>query len=864
MSMKQIFLFLMVILTIGTAKAQVSSIEVLAEKDTVWTLPPDYPLLGKRQMHRIDIAYNSVDPDGNPARLSGSIIIPADVYSGEQPCDGIVLHHPYFRTNFQETVTRGYATGMDCVMAIGLKPNYIVVESDCWGFGITEGQTQALLWGMADAQASIDCLLSARQLLDQRGISQGKYLFNVGYSSAANSALATQILRDQKYRDVINFDRTMVGGGSYNLNEMFMDRVSDPDKVVRSPWDIVVVLVCYNKLGKLGYTNQQLFKEPIASDIETVFLSGKNDNKALTKKYGFNHRIGDWLADELFDPNTKLYQDFHKLFLKGNLLDGWTPDPSQSYYVSHLLRDEVFPVSNAHTLVDFLCGTGHFEQSLILGQTNLQTNIMVNSNQHTLVGGTMFYLNTALALSFWPVLYCDGEMNPYYAKFVKNLTPQGIVSALEAKGVNVSKLLEILSGLMGTLKEGKESQEFNKMLQLVLSLPELPAAGRTAPAEEETVIIDDMDMETIKAVEREKGTFTVGTLNVDGLPKKYLFLTVNGDGPGVWGSLAISNYLREKQLDFIGLQENFNYSKEIFSLLGDYDHDEWSGGFNLTDKNVDLRHLHNSKLSCDGLNALWRKDITVTKTRREAYYDSFGKLSHSNDAFITKGFRRYEIELPEGDQLVVYDTHLDASELEDELTGNDYQDKLARMSEWRQLIDDIIVNMDQRPVVLLGDFNSYYCRDALKDLLDAVNNSGRGTASDAWVELTLKGQYPQYTGVTPIITEENGWSFNGETPDKIIYINPVYGCSIQPVSIIVDTEDYVKNGKALGDHYPVIAKFRYVDTARQGDASGITDIRQVTAPTSLYSLDGTAATGRRSGIYVEHQTNGKVRKVVRR
>lgn len=862
--MKKFFLLFMAMLAIVSMKAQVGDIEVLAEKDTVWMLPPNYPLLGKRQMHRIDIAYTSVDPDGNPARLSGSVIIPTDVYNGEQPCDGIVLHHPYFRTNYQETVTRGYAKGMDCVMAFGLKPNYIVVESDCWGFGITEGQTQALLWGMADAQASIDCLLAARRLLDLRGISQGKYLFNVGYSSAATSALATQILRDQKYRDVINFDRTMVGGGSYNLNDMFMDRISDPDKVVRSPWDIVIVLGCYNKLGKLGYTNQQLFKEPIASDIETIFFSGKYDNQALKKRYGFNHRIGDWLADELFDSSSKLYQDFHKLFLQGNLLEGWTPDPSQTYYISHILHDEVFPVSNGHTLADFLCGTGYFEQSLILGQTNLQTNFMVNSNQHTLVGGTLFYLNTALELSLWPVLYCDGEMNPYYAKFVQNLTPQGIASALEAKGIDVNNLLEKLSSLMGALKEGEDQQDFDKLLRLVLSLPEMPAAGRLAPAEEEAVSMVDLDIDHVKAVEREEGTFTVGTLNVDGLPKKYLFFTVNGDGPGMWGSLAISNYLRKKQLDFIGLQENFNYSKEIFSLLCDYNHDEWSGGFNLTDKNVDLRHLHNSKLSCDGLNALWRKDLTVKEIRREAYYDSFGKLSHSNDAFITKGFRRYELELPEGEQVVVYDTHLDASEMEDELTGNDYQDKLARMSEWRQLIDDVIVNMDQRPVILLGDFNTYYCRDALKNLLDVINNSGRGTASDVWVELTLRGQYPQYTGVTPKITEEDGWSLNGETPDKIIYINPVYGRAIQPVSITIDTEGYVKNGKALGDHYPVIAKFRYVDTARQGDASGITGLRQISAPTSVYSLSGMTANESRPGIFLERQTNGKVRKVLRR
>ena len=44
----------------------------------------------------------------------------------------------------------------------------------------------------AHGHASIDCLIAARQVLDERGISQGKYLLNAGASSGGYDCLAAQ------------------------------------------------------------------------------------------------------------------------------------------------------------------------------------------------------------------------------------------------------------------------------------------------------------------------------------------------------------------------------------------------------------------------------------------------------------------------------------------------------------------------------------------------------------------------------------------------------------------------------------------------------------------------------------------------
>lgn len=60
-------------------------------------------------MHRIDIAYPSVDAKGNAVRLSGSIIIPGNVYNGSSPVDGVLLYNRYTQMTPECCPSRGFA-----------------------------------------------------------------------------------------------------------------------------------------------------------------------------------------------------------------------------------------------------------------------------------------------------------------------------------------------------------------------------------------------------------------------------------------------------------------------------------------------------------------------------------------------------------------------------------------------------------------------------------------------------------------------------------------------------------------------------------------------------------------------------------
>lgn len=363
-------------------------------------------------------------------------------------------------------------------------------------------------------------------------------------------------------------------------------------------------------------------------------------------------------------------------------------------------------------------------------------------------------------------------------------------------------------------------------------------------------------MTIMTSLAQESGEqFTVATLNVDGLPQKLLVVNVNADGPGDAGTARIGKYLVKKGYDLVMMQEDFSYHGILSVWLeDDYKMDEWSGTLYVLDgpRKVDFLHLQNHRYACDGLLTAWKNDLQVTPAGRTPWIQNFGKFSHALDEMVTKGFRRYEVTLRSGDRIVVYNMHMDATDEKDEAEGKAGPDHDARMAQWAQLKDDVLQHLDSRPIIIMGDMNSLYGRDDVKgQFIDAINQSGRGMASDVWVELQHSGIYPSES-----ITEATA---SDETLDKIIYINPTMGTNIQPVAITIDREGYLYDGKPLGDHFPVAATFQLM---RRG--SGIEELNGTTTGESqYYNLNGQHVSMPQKGIYIEQQGKKAEKRIIK-
>ena len=355
----------------------------------------------------------------------------------------------------------------------------------------------------------------------------------------------------------------------------------------------------------------------------------------------------------------------------------------------------------------------------------------------------------------------------------------------------------------------------------------------------------------ISAQESER--FSVATLNIDGLPQKIWFVKVNADGPGDAGTARIGKYLLKKNYDIICTQEDFNYHEVLATWLeDDYKLDNWLGGvgIDIPGKKIDFLHLQNEDFDTDGLGACWKNNITMTSTERVLWKNNFGKFSHAADELIRKGFRRSELTLANGTRILVYNMHMDAGDLADEKEGVDTLDRAARLSQWQQLKDDVLDHLDTRPIIVVGDMNSYYCRDQIKaKFIDAIADSGKGTASDVWVELEKGGKYPAPVEGIVACEDDANMLENGEVLDKIIYINPTTGTKIKPVSYVFDMEGYKHDGKPLGDHYPVAATFEVTD--RKTSIQDV-DFNETNQPSAVYyNMNGQRVSQPVNGLFIE-------------
>ncbi|MCD7757244.1 MAG: hypothetical protein LUH45_03650, partial [Clostridiales bacterium] len=335
----------------------------------------------------------------------------------------------------------------------------------------------------------------------------------------------------------------------------------------------------------------------------------------------------------------------------------------------------------------------------------------------------------------------------------------------------------------------------------------------------------DLTLYTYEAdAEAKSGTFTVATINVDGLPESVLggMITMNSDGPGSDGTKWISSYIASCGYDIVAVQEDFEYNAELLSNLTDYSSGTWRG--NISD-NISLSLLISGCIDTDGLNLLYKSAYTASGETWVSWTTKNGRLDNGNDELIDKGYRFYQVTIADGVTIDVYTMHMDADA--------DAEDIAAREAEWTQLVKAIKASNTTNPIIIMGDTNSRYTREDLQTLvIDALEADSRFTAADAWIEVIRDGDYPEYGSDALTVTagDYNSYQVN-EVVDKVIYINNANSnIQLTATSYEVDADGYqYDDGSLPGDHPPVVVEFSYTE-------------KEIDTPTHEHSYEQTAYT----------------------
>ena len=304
------------------------------------------------KMTAYNIEYPSKDPFGKPVTLSGAITVGDEIKDGKEPAVGVVLINHFTVYRKDQCPSKGDL--MIQKFVVGSK--MVGVSADYYGFGCTEDKNQAYCVGSVNAQASIDCLLAARELFPSINITVDKskdYLFNLGYSQGGQTTVAVEKLVSEKYPD-IKITHSFAGGGPYDMPSTYKEmKESDTSGM---PSTIISVMLAFNEYCGLGYSRDRLLRGKALEHVDDWLLSKNFTQQEIDAKIG-SLSFSGFASTEIQDMNSEVSKKLTEALEKENLAKGWRPAQGARIALIHHKDDITVPLVNQTNLYDYLVNT---------------------------------------------------------------------------------------------------------------------------------------------------------------------------------------------------------------------------------------------------------------------------------------------------------------------------------------------------------------------------------------------------------------------------------------------------------------------------------------------------------------------------
>ena len=342
-----------------------ASINLMAQ-----TTKPETGLVNKTNcgsFWRFDFNYETIDADGEtPIVLSAAIFMTNSVYSKTMKAKGCGLlnHYTISDDKSRPTNVSSFAT----LEGLLSNTNYIIIESDGFGFGVDVKRNQKYLQGRATARVNIDAFIAGRKILDDEGYEYENVVLNLGYSQGGNSGMWVNRLVAEGYRsdELPKIDLCVIGGGPYDMYAHYKKLAEEN----MTQYPVALPLIMSGMIDAGGYKvkYEDIFNEEFANDLPELFDSKEHDtdyiNDYIYENYGsINEKslaLDQIVTPAFFDEENEAMKDiiFH---LKENSLvyDAWKPEKTDKISFVHSTEDEVVPVLNMYNMEKHLNDNGY-------------------------------------------------------------------------------------------------------------------------------------------------------------------------------------------------------------------------------------------------------------------------------------------------------------------------------------------------------------------------------------------------------------------------------------------------------------------------------------------------------------------------
>lgn len=354
---------------------------LIEDPDSITFVKPD---MGLQVFDSVDnsshfdymFTYSTVDHVGKPCVMSAVLSLPSAKKASKQ-ISKMALYSHYTIMRSDEAPSAGEVFDLQ---TIGLSKGMAVVAADYEGFGATGDRIQAYCFAEANARASIDALLAAREWLVKQGYTLGDSILNYGYSQGGQTALAALKLSQTEYRGRVHFAKTIAGAGPYDLRLTFRKFLEW--KKIGMPAVLPMTLVAFNELYDLGIKYKDVFREPLASNVKSWIVSKKFSMTEFKELLGTDS-IANYIQPAYCDYTSAEMKYVLSYVDQMRFTGNWTPDADTEVKLYHSLNDDIVSPENSQMMYDWLVGKG-------VKNAVLDTKSLTGSHMDS---GTYFLLN---------------------------------------------------------------------------------------------------------------------------------------------------------------------------------------------------------------------------------------------------------------------------------------------------------------------------------------------------------------------------------------------------------------------------------------------------------------------------------------
>lgn len=329
---------------------------MLENPDSITFVKPDLGLQvrgeypdGKNDWKTIDFYFLTKDYRGNAQWQSARMTIPNKQWKSKH-IRGMAMYNHYTIMRSDECPTADYED-----LQRAARGSLAVVSADYEGFGLTADRVQAYCFGEANARASIDALLAAREWLRKEGFTLSDTIINYGYSQGGQTTVAALKLSQTEYRGKVRFTRSYAGGGPHNLTLTYRKFIEWKKWGLASALPLTVITL--NELYHLRLNYRDVFLSPLAEHWKMWFISkkfGTYEAQNLMGVDSIHHFMKPVFCDSTSAEVKRVtaYTDAMKT------INNWQPDPDTELMLIHSRNDDVVPFENSREMYQFLKSQG--------------------------------------------------------------------------------------------------------------------------------------------------------------------------------------------------------------------------------------------------------------------------------------------------------------------------------------------------------------------------------------------------------------------------------------------------------------------------------------------------------------------------